>query len=294
LSFLAPTPFRSLPCPTYPEIRLALASPRAIARHIEAARPDFIHIATEGPIGLMTRRYCRKRRLPFTTSYHTRFPEAVAARLPVPVAWCYALQRRFHGRAAGTFVPTPSVKADLAARRFERLMLWSRGVDLDLFRPRRVRLFGKGPIFLYVGRIAVEKNLKAFLDLGLPGRKVLVGDGPQRPELERLYPDALFAGPKDKEDLARAYASADVFVFPSMTDTFGLVLIEALASGLPVAAYPVSGPKDVLTDPRLGVLSNDLRQAALQALSLDREGRGRMRGRSAGRIRRGSSLRMCL
>jgi glycosyltransferase involved in cell wall biosynthesis len=132
-----------------------------------------------------------------------------------------------------------------------------------------VRLFGAGPVFLYVGRIAVEKNLKAFLDLGLPGRKVLVGDGPQRPELERLYPDAVFAGPKEKEDLARAYASADVFVFPSLTETFGLVIIEALASGLPVAAYPVSGPKDVLTDPHAGVLSNDLKQAALQALSLD-------------------------
>jgi glycosyltransferase involved in cell wall biosynthesis len=271
VSFLTPAAFRTLPCPTYPEIRLALSGPRAVARHIEAARPDFIHIATEGPIGLMTRRYCRKRHLPFTTSYHTRFPEAVAARVPVPEGWCYALQRRFHGRAAGTFVAAPSVKAELEARGFERMMLWSRGVDLDLFRPRRVRLFGAGPVFLYVGRIAIEKNLKAFLDLALPGRKVLVGDGPQRPELERLYPDALFAGPKEKEDLARAYASADVFVFPSLTETFGLVLIEALASGLPVAAYPVNGPKDVLTDPRAGVLSNDLKQAALHALSLDRK-----------------------
>jgi glycosyltransferase involved in cell wall biosynthesis len=271
LSFITPAPFHTLPCPTYPEIRLALAGPRAISRQVEAARPDFIHIATEGPIGLMTRRYCRKGRLPFTTSYHTRFPEAVAARLPIPEAWCYALQRRFHAGAAGTFVPTPSVKADLEARGFERLMLWSRGVDLDVFRPRNMRLFGAGPVFLYVGRIAVEKNLKAFLDLRLPGRKVLVGDGPQRPELERLYPDAVFVGPREKDDLAEAYASADVFVFPSLSDTFGLVLIEALASGLPVAAYPVSGPKDVLTDPRAGVLSGDLEQAALQALSLDRK-----------------------
>ena len=269
LSFLAPGAFRTLPCPTYPEIRLALAGPGAVARHIEAARPDFIHIATEGPIGLMTRRYCRKRHLPFTTTYHTRFPECVAARVPVPEGWCYRLERRFHGGAAATFVATPSVKAELEARGFERLILWSRGVDLDLFRPRRMRLFGEGPVFLYVGRIAVEKNLKAFLDLGLPGRKVLVGDGPQRPELERLYPEAVFAGSKEKEDLARAYASADVFVFPSLTETFGLVLIEALASGLPVAAYPVSGPKDVVTDPRAGVLSNDLKQAAAHALTLD-------------------------
>ena len=246
-----------------------LASPRAVARQIEQTRPDFIHIATEGPIGFMTRRCCRKMQRPFTTSYHTRFPEYVAARLPVPEEWCYGLQRRFHNASAGTFVATPSVRAELEARGFERLMPWSRGVDLDLFRPRRVRLFGEKPVFLYVGRIAVEKNIRAFLDLDLPGRKVLVGDGPQRRALERLYPDALFTGPKEKEDLARAYASADVFVFPSLTETFGLVLIEALASGLPVAAYPVSGPKDVLTDPRAGVLSTDLREAALQALALD-------------------------
>jgi glycosyltransferase involved in cell wall biosynthesis len=271
VSFLAPPMFRTLPCPTYSEIRLALAGPGAIAKHIDEIRPDFIHIATEGPIGLMTRRYCRKTRWPFTTSYHTRFPEYVAARLPVPEDWCYGLQRRFHNASAGTFVATPSVAADLEARGFERLMPWSRGVDIELFRPRKVRLFGKAPVFLYVGRIAVEKNIKAFLDLDLPGRKVLVGSGPQARELERLYPDALFTGPKHGEDLAQAYASADVFVFPSLTDTFGLVLLEALASGVPVAAYPVSGPKDVLTDPEAGVLSLDLREAALQALHLRRE-----------------------
>ncbi len=271
VSFLAPSLFRTLPCPTYPEIRLALASPGAIARHIDEMRPDFIHIATEGPIGFMTRRYCRKTRRPFTTSYHTRFPEYVSARLPVPEDWCYALQRRFHNGAAGIFVAAPSVAAELKARGFERLMRWSRGVDTELFRPRNVRLFGEKPVFLYVGRIAVEKNVKAFLDLDLPGRKVLVGGGPQASELERLYPDALFTGPKHGEDLAEAYASADVFVFPSLTDTFGLVLLEALASGVPVAAYPASGPRDVLTDPRVGVLSSDLREAALRALDLDRD-----------------------
>jgi glycosyltransferase involved in cell wall biosynthesis len=271
VSFLAPSDFRTLPCPTYPEIRLALAGPRAIAAHIERARPDFIHIATEGPIGLMTRRYCRKTRWPFTTSYHTRFPEYVSARLPVPEAWCYPLQRCFHNGAAATFVATRSVAGELEARGFERLMLWSRGVDTELFRPRKVRLFGNGPVFLYVGRIAVEKNIKAFLDLDLPGRKVLVGSGPQAAELERLYPDALFTGPKQGQDLALAYASADVFVFPSLTDTFGLVLLEALASGLPVAGFPVSGPKDVVTEPNIGVLSFDLRAALLEALTLDRE-----------------------
>jgi glycosyltransferase involved in cell wall biosynthesis len=270
VSFLAPPLFRTLPCPTYPEIRLALVGPRAIARHIEELRPDFIHIATEGPIGFMTRRYCRKARHPFTTSYHTRFPEYVSARLPVPEDWCYALQRRFHNGAAGTFVATQSVTAELKARGFERLMLWSRGVDTELFRPRPVRLFGAKHVFLYVGRIAVEKNIKAFLDLDLPGRKVLVGGGPQIAELARLYPDALFTGPKHGEELAQAYASADAFVFPSLTDTFGLVLLEALASGVPVAAYPASGPRDVLTDPRVGVLSSDLREASLRALDLDR------------------------
>jgi glycosyltransferase involved in cell wall biosynthesis len=270
VSFLPPSAFRTLPCPTYPEIRMALAGPRAIATHIEKARPDFIHIATEGPIGLMTRRYCRKTKWPFTTSYHTRFPEYVSARLPVPEAWCYALQRRFHNGAAATFVATRSVAGELEARGFERLMLWSRGVDTELFRPRPARLFGAPPVFLYVGRIAVEKNIKAFLDLDLPGRKVLVGSGPQAAELERLYPDAVFTGPKHGEDLALAYASADVFVFPSLTDTFGLVLLEALASGLPVAAFPASGPKDVLTEPDVGVMSWDLKSASLEALTLDR------------------------
>ena len=218
-SFLAPEAFRTLPCPTYPEIRLALATPRAIAAHVEQARPDFIHIATEGPIGLMARHFCRKSKWPFTTSYHTRFPEYVSARLPVPEDWSYALQRRFHNGAAGTFVATPSIARELETRGFERLMLWSRGVDTELFRPRKVRRFGTDPVFLYVGRIAVEKNINAFLDLDLPGRKVLVGGGPQAAELARLYPDALFTGPKHGEDLALAYASADVFVFPSLTDT---------------------------------------------------------------------------
>jgi 1,2-diacylglycerol 3-alpha-glucosyltransferase/glucuronosyltransferase len=270
ISFLAPSDFRTLPCPTYPEIRLALAGPRAIATYIEKARPDFIHIATEGPIGLMTRRYCRKTKWPFTTSYHTRFPEYVSARLPVPESWCYALQRRFHNGAAGTFVATQSVEKDLKARGFERLMRWSRGVDTELFRPREVRRFGKKPVFLYVGRIAVEKNVKAFLDVDLPGRKVLVGGGPQAAELEQRYPDALFTGPMEGEDLALAYASADVFVFPSLTDTFGLVLLEALASGLPVAAFPASGPIDVLTEPGVGVMDWDLRAALIHALTLDR------------------------
>jgi glycosyltransferase involved in cell wall biosynthesis len=270
VSFLAPCDFHTLPCPTYPEIRLALATPRAIAEHVAKVKPDFIHIATEGPLGLMARFYCRKTKWPFTTSYHTRFPEYVAARLPVPESWCYALQRRFHNGAAGTFVATRSIADELMARGFERLMLWSRGVDTELFHPRPVRQFGSPPVFLYVGRVAVEKNIKAFLDLDLPGRKVVVGSGPQSEELQALYPEVLFTGPRQGEDLALAYASADVFVFPSLTDTFGLVLLEALASGVPVAAFPVSGPVDVVTEPGMGVLGWDLQDAALQALTLDK------------------------
>lgn len=271
LHFLTPQDFRTFPCPTYPEIRLALARPRKVARLIEEIAPDFIHIATEGPVGLMTRRYCITRKRPFTTSYHTRFPEYVSARLPVPLSLGYAMERWFHGRAAGTFVATPSLAEQLKEEGFERLMYWSRGVDTDLFRPREARLFGNDNVFLYVGRIAVEKNIEAFLSLDLPGKKVLTGGGPQAAELAKKYPDAIFTGPKHGEELAEIYASADVFVFPSLTDTFGLVLLEAMASGVPVAAYPVCGPKDVVTDPAAGVLDDDLRRAALQALELDGE-----------------------
>ena len=270
-SFLGPDAFTTIPCPTYPEIRLALATPRHVAREIESTAPDFIHIATEGPLGLMARSYCRKRRRPFTTSYHTRFPEYIAARLPVPKAWSYRVQRWFHDDAAAVFVPTPSIAAELAAHGFRKLMLWSRGVDTSLFRPRSVREFGSEAVFLYVGRIAVEKNIEAFLTLDLPGRKVLVGDGPQLAELRRRFPDALFTGHREGEALAKAYASADVFVFPSLTDTFGLVLLEALASGVPVAAFPVCGPKDVITDPSAGSLDEDLGNAARRALSLTKE-----------------------
>ena len=219
----------------------------------------------------MARSYCRKSKWPFTTSYHTRFPEYIAARLPIPVSWLYAIQRRFHNSAAGTFVATRSIAEELLSRGFRRLMLWSRGVDTELFRPRPVRQFGEGPVFLYVGRVAVEKNIDALLKLDLPGKKVVVGGGPQLSDLKALYPEVEFTGPKEGEDLALAYASADVFVFPSLTDTFGLVLLEALASGVPVAAFPVTGPLDVLTEPGMGVLDWDLKSAALEALKLDKE-----------------------
>ncbi|MDJ0514288.1 MAG: glycosyltransferase family 1 protein [Methyloceanibacter sp.] len=271
LSFLVPSQYRTLPCPTYPEIRLALATPGMVDRYIDSVGADFVHIATEGPLGLLARRYCRKHKRPFTTSYHTRFPEYVSARLPVPESWGYAFQRRFHNSGAGLFVAAPSVEEDLAAKGFQRMMRWTRGVDVDLFRPRDVRLFGGDKVFLYIGRVSVEKNIEAFLKLDLPGRKVVVGGGPQLAELERAYPDVHFTGPKEGEELAQAYASGDVFVFPSLTDTFGLVLLEALACGVPVAAYPVHGPKDVITDPAAGVLHSDLKTAALRALELSRE-----------------------
>ncbi|MGI9384909.1 MAG: glycosyltransferase family 4 protein [Methyloligellaceae bacterium] len=270
LDFVTPAEFPSIPCPTYPEIRLSLLGPGRMRRRIEQAMPDYIHIATEGPIGVMTRSYCRKARRPFTTSYHTRFPEYIAARFPVRRSWFYALQRRFHNSGSGMMVATPSLETDLSRRGFTNILRWTRGVDTDLFRPRQERLFGDSePVFLYVGRVAVEKNIKAFLDLELPGRKVIVGGGPQLEPLRAKYPDAIFTGPKRGEDLARHYASANVFVFPSLTDTFGIVLLEALASGVPVAAYPVTGPKDVVESGMVGALDRDLGKAALAALALD-------------------------
>lgn len=269
ISFLVPSQYRTLPCPTYPEIRLALTTPGMVDRYIKDVDADFVHIGTEGPLGFLARRHCRKNNRPFTTSYHTRFPEYVAARLPVPESWCYAFQRRFHNSGAGMFVAAPSVEEDLGAKGFLRMMRWTRGVDVDLFRPRDIRLYGDGPVFMYVGRVSVEKNIQAFLDLDLPGRKVVVGGGPQLAELARRYRDVLFTGSKEGKELAQAYASGDVFVFPSLTDTFGLVLLEALASGVPVAAYPVHGPKDVVSDPKAGVLHSDLQTAALRALELN-------------------------
>jgi glycosyltransferase involved in cell wall biosynthesis len=267
---LAPHEFRTLPCPTYPEIRLALPGLRRVAEWFDAVRPDAVHIATEGPIGWMVRRYCRRRGIRFTTSFHTRFPEYLNQRFAVPTTWSVAVLRRFHNAGAGLMVATPSLGRELEAQGFERVLPWTRGIDTQLFRPRDVRLFGEGPVFLYVGRIAAEKNIEAFLDLDLPGRKVVVGAGPLLDQLRSRYPDVIFAGKRTGEDLAQCYASADVFVFPSRTDTFGMVLLEAMASGLPVAALPVCGPQDIVTEGVTGVLSNDLRRAALDALMLDR------------------------
>ncbi len=274
---ISPDRFFTVPCPTYPQIRLALGSAATLPGMIEAFGPSAVHIATEGPLGRSARRWCLNRGLPFTTAYHTRFPEYVHARFRVPTAWMYALLRNFHSRARGTMVATPTVSRELEARGFRNLRRWTRGVDTDLFRPRDEAGTTADPyaglprpVFLSVGRVAIEKNLPAFLDLDLPGTKVVIGDGPDRGMLCARYPEIRFLGEKKGEDLARHFSAADSFVFPSRTDTFGLVMLEAMASGLPVAAHPVPGPLDVLTDPQVGVLDEDLRSAAMATLSLDR------------------------
>src|SRR6201999_929313 len=211
---------------------------------------------------------CRKHRLPFTTSFHTRFPEYVSARLPIPEAWIWAMLRWFHGTSQAVMAATPALATELRARGFLNVVLWPRGVDARLFHPREVDLGLPRPIFVCVGRVAVEKNLEAFLELDLPGTKLIVGDGPARASLARKYPQAVFLGARQGEELAQAYAAADVFVFPSRTDTFGLVLLEALASGLPVAAFPVTGPRDVIGNAPVGALNDDLRAACLSALTI--------------------------
>jgi glycosyltransferase involved in cell wall biosynthesis len=272
IEFLSPEGFPSFQVPTYPGLRLALPSRRGIAERIEAARPDAVHLATEGPIGFAVRSYCRRYGRPFTTSYTTRFPEYISARSPIPESWIYAALRWFHAGATVTMVATPSLMSELGQRGFAHLGMWTRGVDIDLFRPDRAIDLGlPRPIFITVGRVAVEKNLEAFLSLDLPGSKVVIGAGPQEAKLKREFPDAKFLGPLENGTLAAHLASADVFVFPSRTDTFGIVQLEALASGVPVAAFPVTGPKDVVGDNPIGVLHEDLGRACLEALQLPRE-----------------------
>ena len=272
VDLLTPEGFRTISMPTYPGIRLAMVTARSAAARIVAADVDHVHIATEGPIGLATRRACIRAGRLFTTSYHTSFPDYLAARVPVPRSLSYAWLRWFHNAGAGVMVSTPSVARELKHRGFGRVMRWSRGVDHEMFRPRPDSVLDlPHPIFLYVGRIAVEKNLEAFLSLTLPGSKVLAGEGPARVALEARFPDAVFVGVHTGEALARIYASADVFVFPSRTDTFGIVLLEALASGLPVAAFPVQGPRDVIGDSAAGVLSEDLGLACRKALTVPPE-----------------------
>jgi glycosyltransferase involved in cell wall biosynthesis len=270
---IGPDHFVTMPCPTYPDIRLSLLPRRKLGHLIEAFRPDALHIATEGPLGGAARAWALKRGCAFTTAFHTRFPEYLAARTGLPTGLAYAWLRGFHGAGQGMMVATPSLRDELAGRGFSHIRAWSRGVDLALFQPAA----GLGwqlpkPVFAYVGRVAVEKNIRAFLDLELPGSKVVVGGGPQLAELQRAYKGVHFTGPRYGAALAQAYAASDVFVFPSLTDTFGLVILEALACGTPVAGFPVTGPKDVLAAAEgcIGAVDADLRAACLAALAADR------------------------
>ena len=269
--------FRTIPLPTYSEIRLALGARGPIEKRFHEFEPEAVHIATEGTLGMAARAICLKHKMPFTTSYHTRSPEYVAARFPGPTAWGYGFVRWFHKYSGKVMVATPSMRQELEAHRFKNVVAWSRGVDTELFNPSR-RREDRGPfaglarpIFLNAGRVAVEKNIEAFLRLGQPGSKVVVGDGPQLEELKRKYPAAHFLGAKFEVELAECFANADVFCFPSLTDTFGLVILEAMAAGTPVSAYDAPGPKDIIPGSDAGAINEDLRQACLDALEMSRE-----------------------
>jgi glycosyltransferase involved in cell wall biosynthesis len=266
---ITPEQFHSLPCPTYPEIRLSLLPYREVARRIARAQPDAIHIATEGPLGFAAWRYCRRNNLAFTTSYHTQFPQYLALRFPVPLAWSYRLLRAFHGAAACCMVSTASVQAELERHGIMNIVRWRRGVDTQLFRPRDKGFLDlPRPVAAYIGRVAIEKNIEAFLAMDWSGSKLVIGDGPERARLAVRHPLVRFAGFRFGVELAQHLAAADIMVFPSRTDTFGLVNLEAMACGVPVAAYPVQGPRDVIQDGITGALDENLAQAALRALAL--------------------------
>lgn len=271
IKLITPDQFKTIPCPTYPSIRLALGCSRKLNRLLTEFEPQHIHIATEGPLGMAARRYCLKNKLAFTTSFHTFFAEYIQLRFKMPISLGYRLLRWFHEPAARIMVATPSVESNLHTYGFKNEMVrWSRGVDPDFYHPRdKGFLSFPRPISLFVGRVAIEKNIEAFLSLNIPGTKVVVGDGPQLKELKAKYPEVVFAGFQTGENLAKYMAAADVFVFPSRTDTFGIVMLEALASGLPVAAYPVIGPVDVIANDKIGKLDEDLEKAFTDALKLD-------------------------
>ena len=268
---IGPDRFRTIPCPTYPEIRLSLFPGRKLNQLLTQARPDAVHISTEGPLGIAARAWCLDHDFPFTTSFHTQFPEYVWLRTRIPLALSYRVMRWFHGKAATVMVATPTLHERLSKWGFKNLGMWSRGVNTEVFRPRDKSFLkvNRRPLFMYMGRVAVEKNIEAFLKLDLPGSKCVVGGGPDLEMLRRKYPDVLFSGFKEGEELAQHVACADVFVFPSRTDTFGLVLIEALACGVPVAAFPVQGPVDIIENGVTGYLDEDLGKAAIAALNID-------------------------
>jgi glycosyltransferase involved in cell wall biosynthesis len=268
--FLTPESFRTVPLPTYPSIRLALFPGRRVKTILNDFKPDAVHIATEGPLGFAARRYCLNKKLQFTTAYHTRFPEYLRLRAPIPITWSYRLLRWFHARAERVMVPTESQRQVLMRWGFQNVVIWTRGVDTALFRPRgKDFLNAPRPISLFAGRVAVEKNIEAFLQLTIPGTKYVVGDGPDMDKLTAKYPQVRFVGFKYGEELASYLAAANVFVFPSRTDTFGLVMLEAMACGVPVAAYPVTGPIDVVRQGETGVLDENLHSAVVRALAMD-------------------------
>lgn len=267
---ITPLNRRTMPCPTYPEIRLSIMPARSVTRELDDFEPEGIHIATEGPLGMAARRYCIKRQRPFITSYHTQFPEYLRARAPIPIAATARALRWFHDAAERTLVPTEKIREKLCARGFRNVVIWSRGVDSSLFNPTKsVDYKWPRPIWIHMGRISVEKNIEDFLNLELPGTKVVIGDGPDRARLEKRYRYCRFLGYKFGAELAAHLAGGDVFVFPSKTDTFGLVMLEAMGCGLPVAAYPVDGPVDVVRHGETGILDFDLRRACQRALKLD-------------------------
>jgi len=271
---ITPEHFRTFPCPTYPEIRLSILPGKIVSARLRTFGADHLHIATEGPLGLAARSFARRNQLSFTTAYHTRFPEYVRSRVRVPLSWTYGFIRWFHGPGKAVMAPTNAVVDDLRTWRIGNPVIWPRGVDLDLFKPAenaKTASNKKNPVFINVGRVAVEKNLEAFLDLDLPGEKWIVGGGPALDQMKAKYPDVRFFGPKDMTELPALYNQADVFVFPSKTDTFGLVLLEAMACGLPVAAYPVTGPIDVVGTSKAGALDEDLGKACTDALKLSRK-----------------------
>lgn len=266
---ITPEGLPALPCPTYPEIRLAMAGTGHLFRELASFAPYAVHIATEGPLGWAARAICKRHGFPFTTSYHTRFPESLRLRLPIPLRLSYSWLRRFHNSGERTMIATPMLQKELQAHGINKTVLWSRGVDAELFQPAdKSKIRDRRPVFIYVGRVAVEKNVEAFLQLELPGTKYVVGDGPALQELKENYPQVIFTGYKTGKSLAELMAAADVFVFPSQTDTFGVVLLEAMAAGIPVAAYPVPGPLETVHDGINGYLDKDLRTAALKALTL--------------------------
>ena len=271
VKLLSPADFRAVPCPTYPEIPLVWDLWR-VGAAIRNFRPDCVHLATEGPLGWAARRWLVKRGLAFSTAIHTRFPEYVSTRWPwIAPRFGYAFLRAFHRPSQAVLVTTERLREEFASWALQRQQLWRKGVDTRLFRPDETRPRPVRPVFLYVGRIAPEKNLQAFLDLDLPGEKRVVGDGPQREALQQQYPLVRFLGYRHGQALAEAYQDASVLVFPSRTDTYGLVMLEALACGTPVAAFPVAGPLDVLQQGLSGVMAEDLHAACLAALELDRK-----------------------